>query len=1561
MDSGDPSGAIASSKPKAPSHHADIGRSPVTSTTTQPRLAQMRTSAVQRTEPLPDALGHMCVSAKGKVINTAGASPADQSSSRLSLAHMRPATPGHCALLSAQSPTFEQSKSGAIPVERELDAHQQQQQQRKGQEEKEEHAQSPLRLNSLLDFTTSISIASSAAAQQHERQQQPVGWSSPTSASFCRRSLKSARESPIQPLLQLSSRRVSSGGTSSKVSQANQRCSPPNGAAVSAAAVAVAAAEAPASPTTAVVKDAPADTSGLDVEYLGAGSNFDIDSSDEDDGGGRGGEGSVEHLHIDLSSIVPGGASGTAEQTAAAAAATEKPMESSMTCASPPPVNAHSTTLPPQSSTAGMSTRHGGGGGGGGGGLCLQPAVESASLVSLAEAPDVVLTPSSPHSSANDRLDSTSPVFNGLASGTGSRPSSSCFVGASYKGRVDQASNNGLATFCNQPRECANCKNPAVAFVCEVCEDFFLCEDCRFNLAVVYAIHDPTHAMLSLQDNHCGSSRSLGGGDSIFSLSGESGASSLFNPPCSRCGRVIDDTEPLYRCEQCDYVLCQECFFKQPEEAVADSNASHEHVLKRFQRKSKTSSILEGAVVNKSRNSGGNRVINDYAVVRLLGRGSYAKVKLVQHIRTRELFALKILKRQRKSSISGLNLGRSRVKLANAGVTEDDLLREIAVMKFIDHPNITKLKEVIEDVEAQKVYVIMEYCENGPVHVLGNPPLVLEQVRQYGADILRGLLYLHAEFLYHRDIKPANCLVNYAYVAKIADFGTCNSQIRSKSSEGTLAFSCPEQFRGEEVSGDVVDSWAFALTLYEMAYGTLPVPTTSLIQHRNVLLGPEPLFIPQTGDPQLRDLLTAMLDKDLKHRMLLAAAARHPFFEPLHIDPHGALSCATQLASPRHQQAQQQPEALTELYDKALKSVYRGKNLKDCFHGVRALRRIRRKEAEMARRGGGADGGSNNSGDDACRDQENDAAYFFDDDDELSGILPSRDTDLDFSRQGPNVYSYGSSIEDAEDGEERPAMNHSSENRDEEEAARAASVVEEIVQHHLASKDSKVEVTYVSLSRQSTLEKLNALAATAAELRLSHNALVSLTGLHFSAFSMLKEISITFNRLDAFPEEVFLAPRLVRLDLSHNRISTIPPSLVSHAPFLERLNLHHNYITYVGTVSCPSLTPPPLSPVLSSPPPLPHPPTSNVNVKSAWQSPTGSPRGIHTRQVSVLAAPCLRHVRLSGNPLETLPLALETTTRLELVLDAIPALMEQWQAYTQMVTTTTTTTVNKNNNNNNDIRNDKVNNVGIGANVRPSLEPALLTTHSGHARACSAPSAVAKTCLAAATNNNNSNNNNAAATTPASLLVKRKLPAVIVWDDSFPVRIPDVEPAVWLAVNNMAVYRVQTLRACRTRRVVLCQCADPRFPNGVFDSGDLEAYFSELARVLQEQRQERQQQQQPNTSFDGLGTDNEIVNGALPPIVGRAARSYVESYFFVTDDESNEDGGYHNLVEYLNDALAAKEPVLVVVVTSGNTSAVRTTIVAALSTCLTQLRGKDPEDVSEQAELVVSTMRSLYA
>ncbi|KAG0048340.1 hypothetical protein BGZ83_006686 [Gryganskiella cystojenkinii] len=104
----------------------------------------------------------------------------------------------------------------------------------------------------------------------------------------------------------------------------------------------------------------------------------------------------------------------------------------------------------------------------------------------------------------------------------------------------------------------------------------------------------------------------------------------------------------------------------------------------------------------------GNKMINKYMIVRELGRGVHGKVKLCRDTETNELCAIKIVDKTTRR-----RLGRS--QLSN----EQKIRREIAIMKKCIHPNVVRLIEVIDDPNARKIYMVLEYMEGGEISDFG--------------------------------------------------------------------------------------------------------------------------------------------------------------------------------------------------------------------------------------------------------------------------------------------------------------------------------------------------------------------------------------------------------------------------------------------------------------------------------------------------------------------------------------------------------------------------------------------------------------------------------------------------------------------------------------------------------------------------------------------------------------------------------------------------------------------------------------------------------------------------
>lgn len=100
----------------------------------------------------------------------------------------------------------------------------------------------------------------------------------------------------------------------------------------------------------------------------------------------------------------------------------------------------------------------------------------------------------------------------------------------------------------------------------------------------------------------------------------------------------------------------------------------------------------------------GNKLINEYEVLDELGRGEHGKVKLGRDLQTGHKVAIKIVQRYSK-----------RRRLGKLGNPEDKVKKEVAILKKARHPNVVSLLEVIDDPNRQKVYIVLEYIENGEI------------------------------------------------------------------------------------------------------------------------------------------------------------------------------------------------------------------------------------------------------------------------------------------------------------------------------------------------------------------------------------------------------------------------------------------------------------------------------------------------------------------------------------------------------------------------------------------------------------------------------------------------------------------------------------------------------------------------------------------------------------------------------------------------------------------------------------------------------------------------------
>ncbi|KAJ6247802.1 map/microtubule affinity-regulating kinase [Anaeramoeba flamelloides] len=280
-------------------------------------------------------------------------------------------------------------------------------------------------------------------------------------------------------------------------------------------------------------------------------------------------------------------------------------------------------------------------------------------------------------------------------------------------------------------------------------------------------------------------------------------------------------------------------------------------------------SITETNNVLIRKTSKGKKV-NKYSNVKLLGRGAFGKVKLVQ--KDGILYATKKIKKSRLR----------RKTLRNTSQPDNDVMKEIAIMKKLNHPNIVQLYEVMDDgVNGKHIFLVMEYVSGGNLHdaILKQKGTNLELCRRWFRELIIGLNYLHKNCVIHRDIKPLNLLLTPKGVIKICDFGVSHVFVKNdklKKTQGSPAFYSPEVCAGEEYSGIKTDIWAVGVTLYFMIFKKLPFTNDDIIELYNIIIN-DPLVFPIEISKDLKSLLCGMLEKNPEKRFTLEQIFQHPW------------------------------------------------------------------------------------------------------------------------------------------------------------------------------------------------------------------------------------------------------------------------------------------------------------------------------------------------------------------------------------------------------------------------------------------------------------------------------------------------------------------------------------------------------------------------------------------------------------------------------------------------------------------------------------------------------------
>ncbi|XP_038823086.1 MAP/microtubule affinity-regulating kinase 3-like isoform X9 [Salvelinus namaycush] len=282
----------------------------------------------------------------------------------------------------------------------------------------------------------------------------------------------------------------------------------------------------------------------------------------------------------------------------------------------------------------------------------------------------------------------------------------------------------------------------------------------------------------------------------------------------------------------------------------------------------------------RTRNSGADEQphVGNYRLLKTIGKGNFAKVKLARHILTGREVAIKIID---KTQLNPNSLQK--------------LFREVRIMKILNHPNIVKLFEVIET--ERTLYLVMEYASRGEVfdYLVAHGRMKEKEARAKFRQIVSAVQYCHQKHIVHRDLKAENLLLDADMNIKIADFGFSNEFTMGNKLDtfcGSPPYAAPELFQGKKYDGPEVDVWSLGVILYTLVSGSLPFDGQNLKELRERVLRGKyriPFYMSTDCENLLKRFLVlnpakrGTLEQIMKDRWINAGSEEDelkPFVEP---------------------------------------------------------------------------------------------------------------------------------------------------------------------------------------------------------------------------------------------------------------------------------------------------------------------------------------------------------------------------------------------------------------------------------------------------------------------------------------------------------------------------------------------------------------------------------------------------------------------------------------------------------------------------------------------------------
>ncbi|KAJ3443244.1 protein kinase [Anaeramoeba flamelloides] len=259
------------------------------------------------------------------------------------------------------------------------------------------------------------------------------------------------------------------------------------------------------------------------------------------------------------------------------------------------------------------------------------------------------------------------------------------------------------------------------------------------------------------------------------------------------------------------------------------------------------------------------KTLKNYEFVSTIGETRLGKIRIGKHLITNRKVVVKSLEKKK-------------VQLENGA--RERLVREVKILKIVEHPHIVRLLEFLQD--EKNWYIVTEYLEHGELFdfIVAHEKLTETTARRFFREIISGIEYCHKLGIVHRDLKPENLLLDHSHRVKIIDFGFSNFALPNQLLEtpcGSPHYVAPEIILGKGYDGEKCDIWACGVILYVLLVGTLPFKNKNpQLLMKQILSGR--YFVPNFMSQEAKHLISRMIELNPNERITIEEIQQHTWF-----------------------------------------------------------------------------------------------------------------------------------------------------------------------------------------------------------------------------------------------------------------------------------------------------------------------------------------------------------------------------------------------------------------------------------------------------------------------------------------------------------------------------------------------------------------------------------------------------------------------------------------------------------------------------------------------------------